>query len=175
MAFLYSWSPFYIVHYLHLDPCFVPLGLILLQFSQEFGGRGSQQYTGFGFFSHNCNWSWNRSVKVYRDFHAKHSFRFIFIVYFLFFGICVIPYKITEKNMTIFFLVFWPKKSKVYDILVIKKTFFKQCFCYFWPLLELLKIFIIFKGFKNEIFNLMFYYSFLSQKRYTFCHRSKSL
>ena len=39
----------------------------------------------------------------------------------------VIPYESTEKNMTIFCLDFWPKKSKVFDILVIK-TFFKTKF-----------------------------------------------
>ena len=71
----------------------------------------------------------------------------------------MISYKSTEKNMTIFFLDFWPKKSKVFDILVLK-TFFKQFFGYFWPLKFFLKIFLIFEGFKNEIFNIMFYYFF---------------
>ena len=42
----------------------------------------------------------------------------------------VIPYEITEKNVTIFFLFFLPKKSKVYDILVIKNVF-SIFFCYF--------------------------------------------
>ena len=32
----------------------------------------------------------------------------------------VIPYESTKKNMTIFFLDFGPKKSKVFDILLIK-------------------------------------------------------
>ena len=41
------------------------------------------------------------------------------------FVIGVIPYKSTEKNMTIFLKDFLPKKSKVFDILVIK-TFFNQ-------------------------------------------------
>ena len=36
----------------------------------------------------------------------------------------VIPYKSTEKNMTIFFLDYWPKKSIVVDILVVKTFFF---------------------------------------------------
>ena len=38
-------------------------------------------------------------------------------------SIRVIPYKSTEKNMTIFLKHFLPKKSKVFDILVIE-TFF---------------------------------------------------
>ena len=62
--------------------------LFFLQFSHEFGSRGSQQYTGCWFFIHKCNWSWNKSVKGYFEFHAKPNFRFIFIVYFsLFFGV----------------------------------------------------------------------------------------
>ena len=44
----------------------------------------------------------------------------------------VIPYKSTEKNITISFLDFWPKKSKVFDILVIKKTFLKTKFWFFF-------------------------------------------
>ena len=88
--------------------------------------------------------------------------------------IWVIPYKSTEKNVTTFFLDFWPKKSKSFDILVVK-TIFKQNFGYFWPLLKIFKDFFIFQGFKNEIFNRMFYYFLSSQKCYTFCHRSKSL
>ena len=39
-----------------------------------------------------------------------------------------------------------------------KNFFFLLNFCYFWPLLEFFKDFYIFKGFKNEIFNIMFYY-----------------
>ena len=54
----------------------------------------------------------------------------------------VIPYKSTEKNV-IFFLDFWPKKSKVFVILVVK-TIFKLNFGYFWPLLEFLMIFFVF-------------------------------
>ena len=42
--------------------------------------------------------------------------------------------------MTIFLKDFLPKKSKGFDILVIK-TFFKQNFGYFWPLLEFFKDF----------------------------------
>ena len=42
----------------------------------------------------------------------------------------VIPYKSAEKNMTIFLKDFLPKKSKVFDILVIK-TFLKLNFGYF--------------------------------------------
>ena len=74
-----------------------------------------------------------------------------------------------------FFLDFCPKKLIVFDILVIKTFFFTK----FWLFLTTIRIFFIdfsiFEGFKNEILNIMFYYSFSSQKYYTFCHRSKSL
>ena len=46
------------------------------------------------------------------------------------FGQGVIPYKSTEISLD-----FWPKKSEVFDIIVIK-TFFKQNSGYFWPPLE---------------------------------------
>ena len=42
-----------------------------------------------------------------------------------------------------FFFGFWPKKSKVFDISVIK-TFLKLNFGYFWPLLEFFKEYLIF-------------------------------
>ena len=43
----------------------------------------------------------------------------------------MIPFKGTKKNMTIFLLYFLPKKSKIFDILVIKTFFFSQTFGYF--------------------------------------------
>ena len=46
--------------------------------------------------------------------------------------------------------------------------FFKQNFGYFWQLLEFFRDFLIFKVFKNEIFIIMFYFSFLSLRYYTY-------
>ena len=56
-----------------------------------------------------------------------------------------------------FFGGFLTKKSKVFNILVIK-SFFLQNFGYFWPFFDLKKI--IFEVFKNETFNIMLYFSF---------------
>ena len=72
-----------------------------------------------------------------------------------------------------FFVYFWPKKSKVFDILVIK-MFFNTILIIFDPLKKF-DFFLILEVSKNEIFNIMFYYSFSGQKCHTFCHRSKSL
>ena len=84
--------------------------------------------------------------------------------------------KAPRKTWIFLLLDFLPKKSKVFDILVIKTFFNKQKTGFFLPLLELVKIFVlIFEGFKSEIVNIMFDYSFSCQKRYTFCHRSRSL
>ena len=68
--------------------------------------------------------------------------------------------------MTTFFLDFWPKKSKVFDILAVK-TFFKQNVGYFWPLLEFLKIFFfIFQGLKWDLqYNILLFF-FKSQVLY---------
>ena len=59
-----------------------------------------------------------------------------------------------------FFWIFDKKKSKVFWYFSKKKRFLKQNFGYFWPLLEFFKDIFIFEVFKNEIFSIMFYYSF---------------
>ena len=54
--------------------------------------------------------------------------------------------KARRKTWPYFFFNFWPKKSKGFDILVVK-IFFKQNFGYFWPLLEFFKDFFNFSRF----------------------------
>ena len=77
----------------------------------------------------------------------------------------VIPYKSTEKNVTTFFWDFWPKKSKVFDILVVTTFFFfYKILVIFDHFYNFLKIFFNFWRFKNEIFNRMFYYFFFMSK-----------
>ena len=87
----------------------------------------------------------------------------------------VIPYESTEKNMI--FFGFFTNKVKSFWYFSKKKTFFfNKIVGIFDHFYKFLNIFIfIFEVFKNEIFNIMFYFSFLSQKCLTFCHRSKSL
>ena len=135
---------------------------------------------------------WEKTISIYRGNFTKGGEWLLTNVKFFFYGetnislklnidskqptcMWVIPYKSTEKNVTTFFLDFWPKKSKVFDVLVVK-TFFKQNFGYFWPLLEFFKDFFYFSRFEkwDLQYNILFFF-FLNQKFYTFCHRSKSL
>ena len=71
------------------------------------------------FRHHNLSFSVLSQIKFYCHYcHYCHYYHYCHYCQYW-----VIPYKSTEKNMTIFFLNFWPKKSKVFDILVIKNVF----------------------------------------------------